>query len=640
MESERDTDDGRSRRRLLTALGAASTTAIAGCTDVLSDDETGAAGPDDGTARRGSRESGSRNGATDWPAIGAGDVLSDFEDLEEWSPRSETADLSAAPDEAQTGSQAAVVESDEGRAGMEIRFSDGIDLEGWDISLAVKPESADRIAVEFLAPTRSERLASVRPVPDAFDGWFRMDCGFQQKPGNEPDLTAVTGINVVAHGPDGGPTRLLVDDLRRTESAAAGAAILSFHGGHQSHYDVAAEMLAERGWAAAVPVTPERIGDAGRMGREELRELRDRGWDVCSLPQPSTPLPEQSADRQREVLEGARDALENAGFEDGARHLFVPDGRMDATTYDVARDVHESAFLYSAGTTGVPPTEMHMIPYIWGPALHTGVRRHANHSDQYGLLTVLRVPRLVDADDVGVDENRMSLDDFGLLLDHLEHRGLDVVTPSALVDEEFERADGSDEPTNRKRPSGVVLEAGQSYAFEGSGPTDSQTFDLDDGVVVADVSNDGSSIAVDVTDTDGSGRSENLLTTSGNATGESIAAVETGTYELEIDADGAWSIELSQPAVRADELSELPVQASGTGSAFVGPLWTEGDVRVEATHDGDGRFVVDGHGADGSREILVHRDGSFDNSRSYKAGGVVWLNVEADGDWTLEVVDA
>jgi len=62
--------------------------------------------------------------------------------------------------------------------------------------------------------------------------------------------------------------------------------------------------------------------------------------------------------------------------------------------------------------------------------------------------------------------------------------------------------------------------------------------------------------------------------------------------------------------------------------------------QVVATHDGDGTFIVDGYDADGSREILVHRTGEFDNSRSYKAGGPVWLNVEADGDWTLEVVDS
>ncbi len=630
MVSERDSDDGSSRRRLLASLGAgAVSTTLAGCADMLPDgttsgDETGAIKGDMATD------------STNWPAIETGEVLSDFETLEEWTAR--TGELSAAPDEARLGSQAAVVESDEGTAGMELRFPDGLDLEGWDVSMAVKPESADRIIVEFLAPTRRERLSSIRVVPDGYDGWFRMDCGYQQKPGDDPDLSNVTGINIIADGPEGGPSKLLVDDLRRTESASNGAVVLAFHGGHDSHYEVAAEMLAERDWRAAVPVTPERIGDSGRMGLAELRELSERGWDICSLPAVSTPLPNQPADRQRVVLETARDELASDGFEDGSRHLFVPDGRMDATTYDVVRDVHESAFLYSAGTTSVPPTEMHMIPFIWGPALHTGVRRHLNISDQYDLLTVLRIPRLVDAEDVGVDENRMSLDDFGLLLDHVEHRGLDVVTPSDLVDGTLD-LDG-DEPPIGTRPSGTLLEAGQSHTFEGTGSGESPTFELDDGVLVTTVSHDGEEIAVDVTKPGGLGRNENLLTTSENATGESIMAVDDDTYRLEVDADGAWSIDLSQPAVHADDLEDLPVEASGTGSAFVGPLWTDRDVRVVATHDGDGTFIVDGYGADGSREVLVHRTGEFSNSRSYKAGGPVWLNVEADGDWTLEISDS
>ncbi|WP_254525639.1 polysaccharide deacetylase family protein [Natrinema caseinilyticum] len=620
---------------MLAVLGAGSTT-LAGCMDALSDDESGPADTDDGD---GDGEQNTEPGAVRWPAIDTGEVLSDFEALDEWMAL--TGEISAAPDEARTGTQAAVVESDEGSAKMQLQFADGIDLVDWDTSVAVKPESATQVTVEFFAPTRGARLTSTRELPDEYDGWFRMDCGYQQKPGDDPDLSKVNGIAISADGPDGGPTKLVVDDLRRTKSAENGKALLAFYGGHDSHYEIAAEMLAERDWAGAVPISPAHIGDDGRMGRSELRDLSDRGWDVCSLPDVSTPLPEHPEEQQRQVLESARDALAKIGFENGSRHLFVPDGEMDSTTYELARDVHESAFLYSSGTTGVPPTEMHMIPLIWGPALHTGVRRHTNLSDQYDLLTVLRIPRIVDEEDVGINENRMSLDDFGLLLDHIEQRDLDVVTPSDLVDGSWERDGGDEEFPDGERPDGTILEAGRSHEFEGDGSRDSPTFDLDDGVLVANTTHEGDSeITVDVTEVDGDGTDENLVTTAGNTTGESIMAVESGTYRLEVDADGAWSIELTQPAVESDELEDLPVEAEGTGSDVVGPLWTDGRTRVVATHEGDGAFIVDGYGADGSREILVHRTGEFDNSRSYKAGGTVWLNVEADGDWTLEVMDS
>ncbi len=34
---------------------------------------------------------------------------------------------------------------------------------------------------------------------------------------------------------------------------------------------------------------------------------------------------------------------------------------------------------------------------------------------------------------------------------------------------------------------------------------------------------------------------------------------------------------------------------------------------------------------------MIYDEGEFDNNRSYSAGGAVWLNVEADGDWTISI---
>ncbi|ELY47367.1 polysaccharide deacetylase family protein [Natronorubrum sulfidifaciens] len=636
MNDERNSSDGRSRRWLLTTAGVTSA-ALAGCTDFLSEADSVADGV---TSQGGDDESGAgaASGSIRWPAIDEGESLSDFEDLNEWNAWK--TDLSAAPDEARIGTQAAVIESDEREASINLRFPDGLDLREWDTSLAVKPENATRIVVEFLAPDREARLNTVRTIPDEFDGWFRLDCGYEHKPEGEPDLSNVTRINIVAVGPEDGKTRVLVDDLRRTTGADNGKAILAFYGGHDSHYDIAAELLEERGWAAAAAISPDRIGDQGRMGQRQLHELQDRGWDICSYPRVSMALPEMPESRQQQVLETNRDLLESAGFEDGARHLFIPEDRMDATTNELIRDVYDSAFLFGSCTAGIPPTGMHTIPLIWGPALHNGVRRHINLADQYQVLTVLRIPRIVDEEDVHPDANRMSLDDFEHLLNHLEHRGLDVITPSDLVDGTFESDDDGDETFNDGRPEGTILEAGQSHAFEGSGSSESLTIDLDDGVLSASFSHNGDGdFTVDLIAT-GDGRDDSLVTTSGITAGESIAAVESGTYRLEVDTDSTWSIDLYQPEVHADDLDSLPVEARGSGSGFVGPIWTDSDVRLEVTHDGDGDFIVDGYGADGSMESIVNQTGTVDNSRSYRAGGAVWLNIEATGDWTLEVTDS
>ena len=618
-------DHDLSRRHAL-ATFAVGSTALAGCLDFLSGDGTDDSAEEDGG-------NGTNGRGSTWPAIDSGEVIDDFEDLDRWGVRSGR--LEAAPDEARTGSQAAVIEGDDRTAGITIGLSDELDLEGWDTSIAVKPESATQIVVEFIAPTRDERLNTVRAVPDGYDGWFRLDCGYEHKPEEEPDLSTVTRLNVIAVGPDDGPTRMLVDDLRRTEAVDNGKAILACYGGHDSHYDIAAELLEERGWAAAVPIDPGRIGGQGRMGLDELHELRDRGWDVCSYPRGESDLTEQPAERQRTVIESTRDSLADRGFEDGSRHFFAPDWRsMTPETHEIVREYHESGFLFGSCTTGAPPTGTHMTPVIWGPALHNGVRRHINLCDQYRQLTVIRIPRIVEGD---AGSNSMSLDDFEHLLDHIENRGLDVITPSDIVDGMDDIDRGTPNETDEK-PDGTILEAGRSHSFDGDGTDESDAFDLDEGIVTAQFTHDGDgAFAVELTPVDGDLPNERLSTTAGVTVGESMTTVGGGTYRLVVDADGPWSTELDQPAVHGDDLAEPPIEASGSGSGFVGPLWADDGLTLSVTHDGDGAFVVDGYGADGSWEQLVNQRGEFDASRSAGVSGVSWIDVEADGNWTLDV---
>ncbi|ELY57579.1 polysaccharide deacetylase family protein [Natronolimnohabitans innermongolicus] len=628
-----------SRRRALAALAAtAGSGALAGCFERSSDDDDGGNGDDDESYVD---ADGSTDGDAAWPAIHDGDVISNFEDLDEWfTPKGQ---VEPAPDEARTGSQAARLENDDAEAEMSISFPRGLDLEGWDTSLAVKPESATRIVVEFIAPDRDNRLTTVRQLPNEYDGWFRLDCGYEHKPSggpdvtNEPDLTNVTRINVIAVGPEEESPRILVDDLRRTEAVDNGKAILAFYDGHDSHYDIAADLLEERGWAGAVPVDPGRVGGGSRMGFDELRDLRDRGWDVCAYPRSESNLTDQPEDRQRTVAASARDTLADRGFEDGSRHFFAPSWRrMTSTTHEVVRDYYETGFLFGSCPVGAPPTGPHMTPVIWGPALHNGVRRHINLCDQYRQLTVIRIPPIVDEDDP--DGEVMTLDDFVHLLDHLEHRGLDVITPSDLVDG-FDAVEQQEPDGAATRPDGVVFEAGERHSVDGSGATETDTFELSEGLVTGEFTHDGDgSFEASVVPADGAGGER--LVTRADGDGESLAVVDGGSYRLEVDADGDWSIDLEQPEVHADDLESPPLEVTGTGSGTAGPLWAADDLSLGVTHDGDGAFVVDGVDADGGWERLVDQDGPFNAMRSYAAGGVCWIDVEADGDWSIEVTDS
>ncbi|USZ71867.1 polysaccharide deacetylase family protein [Natronosalvus halobius] len=633
-----------SRRKLLAALGAGSAS-LAGCLDMIPGGDprdgngngngNGTSGNGNGNGDSDRTGNGEDEGSIAWPATDTGEPIDTFENLEHWRTTEGTID--AAPDEARTGSQAAVLESDTNQVVATTAFPDRLDLGGYDVSLAVKVESATRVALEVETGNRDNRLKSIRVIPGGYEGWLRIDFGYGQKYG-ELDLPNVTRLNIIGYGPEDGPTKLVVDDLRKTQGVDNGKAILAFYGGHSSQYERAAPMLEERGLSAAVAVDPERIGGRNQMTLEQLEELQDQGWDVCAYPESQGALPEMPIERQERVLEHTRAALEQHGFENGARHFVVPDDRMTQETHEALREHYESGLLFGGGPTSGNPTSIHTLPQIWGPALHEGVRRHINNVDQWNQLSILRIPRIVEGESTS---SSMSVDDLEHLLDHIEQRGVDVVTLSDVVDGNLggggdgDGGDGEeDEPA--ERPEGTIFESGRSLSFDGDGSTTSDSFDLSEGILVGDVSVDGDFVAR-LQPSDGSLADDLLVQTAGGADGESMMVVGEGSYELDIEADGEWSIDLDQPEVHADDLTDIPTSASGTGPSFVGPLWTEDDLSLEVTHSGDGTFIVDGWGADGSWEQLVNRSGEFQGSRSYAAANVCWIDVEADDDWSLEI---
>ncbi|KDE57942.1 polysaccharide deacetylase [Halostagnicola sp. A56] len=611
-----------SRRRLLAAVGVGSAS-LAGCLDFLSD-----GGDGDGNGNGDGNGSGGDNAA--WPASNSGELISDFGEDDDWVPRH--GEIEPAPDEAITGDQALVIESDKATASTGLAIPDGVDLENWDASMAVKVDSANDIRLEVLASGRENHLTSIRQIPEAYEGWLRVDFGYIMKRG-EPDLSNVTQLNIVVKGPESGPTRVVVDDLRRTEAAVdSGKAILAFYDGLPSHFDIAADMLEERGWAGAVPVDPDRIGGSGRMNVSQLQQLSEQGWDVCSYPESGGPLPDQSAEKQRERIQQSISALESYEFADGARHFFAPGDSMDETTHEIVREHHESGFLFGASPNSTSPTGPHMTSLIWGPDLHGGVRRAINLSDQYNQLTVLRIPGIVE-DEADSNANNMLLENFEHLLNHLEHRGVDVVTPSDMVDGTMDSESESDSGTD---DGGPILEAGNEHTFDGSGSGQTGEFELAGSGVECRFSHEGSGdFTVEGTAIEGDLAHELVVDTTGSGSGKSFTFADEGTYQLDVQADGEWSIELDQPEVTSSDLTSLPVEQSGTGSSFVGPLESEDDISLVVSHEGDGTFLVDGFDSSGSREQVVNKTGQFEGSRSYAVGNATWFNVEATGDWEL-----
>lgn len=431
-----------SRRALLTAA-ASGTVALAGC-GVLGDSSNsnndGNTPTSDGTATPPGQETTPTETGT--PAetqnnnqipqrayTKRGEVIDDFEDLELWG----TIQGEATPvtDSAFSGSQSVRLQNPSGgAAGIFKSFPDGLDLSNHDLSIAAKlnkPADA-KIALEVLAPARSDHLVCRRYIPEAMNGWMRIDLGYTGLRGN-PMLESVQELRLVVLS-DGEPVDYVVDDLRKIPKATnQGRVILSFQDTHDSQYDVAYEELEKRGWPAMVSAIPDEINSDDALSTGELRTMRDSNWDVISSPFPDNALPEYSEEEQRRILADSKEYLKLKGFREGMEFVSIPYGRFDATTLNVVSDLHEYGFAFGACPSNTSPVGKAAVSTVSGSDLN-GAARMINLAAQYNQLTVVTFSEI--GPDAAVDKEH-----FTHLLDIIqewEQQGeLKVTTPSEVA---------------------------------------------------------------------------------------------------------------------------------------------------------------------------------------------------------------
>lgn len=112
-----------------------------------------------------------------------------------------------------------------------------------------------------------------------------------------------------------------------------------------------------------------------------------------------------------------------------------------------------------------------------------------------------------------------------------------------------------------------------------------------------------------------------------------------GSYRLQVNADGAWAIEVEQP--RPDSAPEPPQAFNGKGrrvSSFFS--LKEGAHVFEVTHQGKGIFraqLLDSRGR--LIDQVAGVIGSYDGSKAVKIEepGIYIMTVAADGPWTVSV---
>lgn len=424
----------RNRRSIITTVGAVGTLGLAGCLSEVNGWRGAAEEPSDDeeapTETAPSNES-TTGGVEERLAGLPGEVVSDFETLEDWTTMVDRGELGPDEDERYAGTQSAHLSADEDTefAGIYTTIPGGVDLEGKGLSLAVRFTGREQLqlTLELLAPNSRNRLSLRRTLTGPTDRWLRVDFG-ATRVDTQPDLSDVREIRLTARrrGNEDGSIECWVDDLRAADRPESGNVLLLFDGTLESHHTRAFDLMEEYGFAGVEAIIPEAVGNDGRLTLDAMYELADAGWDMVARPRTGPQyLGEFSEDEQAAMVRRTKTYLQNRGFEDGANHFVTPRDVLSPASLDAVREHHEQAFRFGGGPNGLPLTDPHNVGVFSGTA-GDETKRYVDLAAEYGQLAVLHFEH------IGDDGLREA--EFEELLEHIDSQDVSVVTATEVLE--------------------------------------------------------------------------------------------------------------------------------------------------------------------------------------------------------------
>ena len=397
MRRSTDSTQGGRTRRTFLALAGAGATALAGCAGLRGSGGSTKSGASGGSA------TGECGGAPARSVDGAG-TLGDCEDLGRWQTLGGS--VTADTQQKQTGSQSARVEAKKSeRLGGIARSVDGLDLSKFDLSAAVKLEqpaegSIRRIAA--VAVTSGGKVVMKRYLGDTLDEWVRVDFGVTSESG-DPDPSKVKELRLMVVAGEETPVKFWVDDLRLVPKPEEAYAIFGLDNTRGSHYDTAFQVLQEKGYPAVEGVNPRSVGGENYLSLDELREMRDAGWDIASQPQTADPLPAYEKAKQRQIIEDAHSYLQERGL--GGEHFLAPYHQLSGETLDILADVHETGFTFGAAPTPLGATGQYTISRVNGDS-RKGLRKLGPLAKKYNQTVTMYFPEIKEGGDMDEPEFR------------------------------------------------------------------------------------------------------------------------------------------------------------------------------------------------------------------------------------------
>lgn len=197
-----------------------------------------------------------------------------------------------------------------------------------------------------------------------------------------------------------------------------------------------------------------------------------------------------------------------------------------------------------------------------------------------------------------------------------------------------ENDDGSQEDDGEDDSESVDEPEPQS--FSGSGASVEQGVSIEGGLTVVDAMHTGGSSNFQVSLVNDSEYDDNFVNAIGEYDGASADLIDADEYMLDVEADGDWEIEIRQP--RSASGDALPQSLGDDGPIVAGPFEFSGSHIASGSHSGESNFAAHVYPAEGSfGELVFNEIGEYEGETTFSFDGVGWVDVEADGDWTIEM---
>jgi peptidoglycan/xylan/chitin deacetylase (PgdA/CDA1 family) len=210
--------------------------------------------------------------------------------------------------------------------------------------------------------------------------------------------------------------------------------MLTFDDAVESQSENAFPLFEERDMQAVAAVVPNSLNRENRLMIDQIREMRDAGWDISSHPEGEAFTELEDTDAIRQDIEAAHDYLDNRGFPNGVRHMFVPYHNTNEEVVEITREYHELSSYFGGSLNAVPFTDLMHLSRVNMFDLDAFTSM-IDIAAEYNQLAIGLAHGVVPEDELDDDPLAdMTIEQLERLLDYVEESDVQLVTASELVD--------------------------------------------------------------------------------------------------------------------------------------------------------------------------------------------------------------